>query len=82
MKSKIKMLCLNLVPGRVELCIGKHMNAWRNLLNENRLSFWPVGEVNHGFGLKICQYQVKPIILVSLFNQVLCKFLWTLDALP
>jgi hypothetical protein len=59
---RVRSTYSNLVPWGVELCVRKHMNAWRNLVNDSGFSFRPVGDINHGFGRHISHNKVKTII--------------------
>ena len=50
------------------------MNTRWNLDNRNISFSWSVGYIDHSFGTKISHYQVKPIILICLLHNFLCKF--------
>lgn len=57
------------------------MNSRGNLLNGYGLSFWTVGDINHGFGTSVGDNEIEAIVLMSVCHQLLCKFSWTLCAL-
>lgn len=50
-------------------------------MNGRGLTFWPVGDIHHGFGSNISYNQVKPIILITFLCYFFCVFMGTLSAL-
>ena len=79
---RVRSTSSNLMPRGVKLCVRKNVNAWGNLLHDSGFSFWPVGDINHGFGRDISHNKVKSIVLMGLCNQFRCKLLGSLCALP
>lgn len=65
------MLLSYLGPWRVELCICEDMDAGGNLSDKAvAVVYWSVGDIEHGFGGNVSDYQVETVVLVCF----LCNF--------
>lgn len=80
-KSKGEMAQSYLGPWRVKVGVGKDMDPGRDLRHELVTVAWPVGNVDHGFGQDMSDYQVEAIVQRNFLLDLLGKLGRALSAL-